>query len=59
MNKVSISRTNRAARVKWLKENIPYSEDRYVYMWNRGFRFMIYAYLTDEELLIYKLIFGK
>lgn len=59
MNKISISRKNRAEKVKWLRTNIGYSEDRYVYMQNGQYRFIIYVYLTSEELLLYRIMFGK
>ncbi len=60
MNKVSINRKDRMDKMRWLRTYLtPYDQSRFVYMQNGQYRFMIYAYLTDEELLIYKLKFGK
>jgi len=60
MNKISIGRTDRTEKLKWLRTYLrPYNESRYVYMQKGPYRFMIYAYLTDEEYLIFKLMFRK
>ncbi len=57
MNKVRVGRKNRMEKMKWFRQNIR-DMARFEYIQNGQYRVMTYAHLTDEELLIFRLIFG-
>jgi hypothetical protein len=54
---VKIGRTKRYEKICWLRKNVPV-DGRGVYIKNGDKRVMIQVLLDDDELLIYKLLFG-
>lgn len=57
MIKVAINKKNRIAKLRWLNENIN-TPGRYVHFINGRYRILTHVYLTSEELLVYRLMFG-
>lgn len=60
LNKIPLGKKNRTAKIEWLRTYIK-NEERYVRMrpFSREFKVIVYVYLTDEELVVYKLKFGE
>ena len=58
IHRVRIGSYSRRAKITWLRKVIT-DIDRYEHFTKAGYRIATHVYLTDEELLLYKLMFPK
>lgn len=58
LNRINLDRKDRLSKMRWIRKNI-HDYDRLEHIHLGPHRVLVAAYLDDQELAVYRLIFGK